>query len=124
MGKDCTTKLKWNIITQILSLIITIICYFWEKDKWWFKALYIGQLILVTIANIVLLTCCKKKKNSNKKIDKSNVKEEGKNFLQSIDYEIIIMTDLGKLKDEDNEAGPLLHSIKQKNLERQQLFNS
>ena len=42
------------------------------------------------------------------------------------DYYIRFMPsdDLGKLKDEDNEAGPLLHSIKQKNLERQQLFNS
>ena len=85
MGKDCTTKLKWNIITQILSLIFAIISYFWKNDKWWFKALYIEQLISVTIANIVLLTCCKKKKKIQiKRLINQMLKKKEKTFYNQL----------------------------------------
>ena len=119
---------KWNILTIIITFIVGVLLYIYDKKKNSKVARIINlcQIIIINIINIIkcfkisflslCCCCCKKNPKDAKKI---KIKKGANKLINTITDEVDVMKQLKS--NEDEEWKGLLTIILDKNDERQNL---
>ena len=118
---------KWNILTFIITLVVGVLLYIYDKKKD-SKAVRITNLCQMVSINFINIMkcfklsfsnccCCCIRKNNNKNLQ---IKKNAKKLIDSMKQEIDILIQLKNIKD--GESKMLLSSLQDNNEKRNILY--